>query len=228
MRSQRRTPHAHEIAARLDALPHRTAAELRHVRREVSEQLNDEESDVVLDFALELLATGAPGSHVIAYEAIRYHPTALSSLKWADIERLGSRMKSWGEVDTFACYVAGRAWRMGQISDRRIVKWARSSDRWWRRAALVSTVPLNVRAQGGQGDTARTLTICGELVDDRDPMVVKALSWALRELSVHDPDSVRAFVEANNRELASRIVREVKTKLETGRKQGCVPGGRAS
>ena len=61
-----------------------------------------------------------------------------------------------------------------------IERWTESPDRWWRRAALVATVPLNVAAQGGTGDATRTLRVCELLVDDRDDMVVKAMSWALR------------------------------------------------
>jgi hypothetical protein len=37
---------------------------------------------------------------------------------------------------------------------------AASADRWWRRAALVATVPLNLRSAGGKGDAARTLAVC--------------------------------------------------------------------
>ena len=54
--------------------------------------------------------------------------------------------------------------------------WARSPDRWLRRSALVATV-------GAKAEAARTLAVCAGLAADRDDMVVKALSWALRELS---------------------------------------------
>jgi len=49
-------------------------------------------------------------------------------------------------------------------------------DRWWRRAALVSTVPLKVDSSGG--DVARTLEVCRLLVTDRDDYGIKAMSWA--------------------------------------------------
>ena len=55
-------------------------------------------------------------------------------------------------------------------------------DFWWRRAALVSTVPLNAKSHGNGYRTADTLAICEMLIDDREDMVVKALSWALRVL----------------------------------------------
>ena len=48
-------------------------------------------------------------------------------------------------------------------------------------------MPLNLRAAGGTGDAERTLAVCAQLAADRDDMVVKALSWALRELIVWDP-----------------------------------------
>ena len=49
-------------------------------------------------------------------------------------------------------------------------------------------------------------------------MVVKAVSWALRELAIWDPAAVRAFLAAHDRELAARVKREARSKLETGLK----------
>jgi len=82
----------------------------------------------------------------------------------------------------------------------------------------VSTVPLNSRARGGGGDTARTVAVCRTLVGDRDDMVVKAMSWALRELAKRDPSAARRFLTAHRKELAARVLREVGNKLATGLK----------
>jgi 3-methyladenine DNA glycosylase AlkD len=49
-------------------------------------------------------------------------------------------------------------------------------------------------------------------------MVVKALSWALRELVVHDPGAVRAFLQEHEAVLAARVKHEVRNKLTTGLK----------
>jgi 3-methyladenine DNA glycosylase AlkD len=127
-------------------------------------------------------------------------------------------MAHWGDVDCFACFIGGRAWRCGRISDAAVRAWTRSEDWCWRRAALVSTVPLNSRAQGGAGDASRTLDICARLVSDRHDLVVKALSWALRELGKRQPGAVRRFLAKHREELAPRVIREVRNKLETGRK----------
>ena len=97
---------------------------------------------------------------------------------------------------------------------------------WWRRTALVCTVALNVKARGGDGDAHRTLQICSLLVSDRDPVVVKALSWALRALAPVDRDVVASFLRRHERELSRVVLREVETKLETGRKTRTAGAGR--
>ncbi|MGH7503963.1 MAG: DNA alkylation repair protein [Longimicrobiales bacterium] len=205
--------YAGHIAAALHDLTKHDAASLRNVRRSVSLQIETHAPRAVIAISLELLRTRAPGSHVVAYELILHHPTALAAIRRADLRRLGQTMNSWGEVDTFACYVAGRAWRAGQIRDDVIIQWTRSRNHWWRRAALVSTVPLNVRAQGGGGDPDRTLAICDLLAEDRHPMVSKALSWALRELAVRDAAAVRSFLDDAQDRLPASVIREVRSKL---------------
>ena len=154
----------------------------------------------------------------MAYEIILYHREAQQDLRSIDIAVLGRGMNSWAEVDCFASYVAGPAWRERRIPDSVVCRWAQSQNRWWRRAALVSTVPLNNRARGGTGDTSRTLKICRLLVKDRDDMVVKALSWSLRELSKRDRMAVVKFLNRYLKLLASRVKREVQNKLDTGLK----------
>ena len=56
------------------------------------------------------------------------------------------------------------------------------------------------------------------LADDRDDMVVKALSWPLRVLASHDPTAVQHFLTTNHHRLAARIKREAHNKLTTGLK----------
>jgi len=207
---------AAEIDARLCALPVRNTPSERAVRRAYSRQLRSAEPAFILDLARELLQTYGYRWH--AYELIRDHRAAFCALGEAEIEEFGQGIDSWSSVDSFARTLAGPAWLDGQVSDGLIHRWARSPDRWWRRAALVSTVALNVRSYGGTGDVARTLAVCRLLVDDRDDMVVKAMSWALREFVVHDPDAVREFLSEHEDALAARVQREVRNKLVTGLK----------
>jgi 3-methyladenine DNA glycosylase AlkD len=104
------------------------------------------------------------------------------------------------------------------VTDELFVRWAASPDLWWRRAALVSTVAFNVRSQGGKGDSAHTLAICRILASDHEDMVVKGISWALRELVYFDRRAVEGFLMEFDKVLAGRVKREVGNKLRTGLK----------
>jgi 3-methyladenine DNA glycosylase AlkD len=211
-------PLAAEIGTALGALTDQKTATARALRREYSRRLAGASGPDVVALALRLLERPEFASRFIAYELVAHHREALGSLKEAELLRLGRGLDGWGAVDTFACYLAGPAWREQQVPDALIHRWARSPDRWWRRAALVCTAALNNKARGGRGDTPGTLAICRQLVDDRDDMVVKALSWALRELAKRDPAAAEAFVSEYEATLAARVLREVRSKLRTGRK----------
>ncbi len=60
--------------------------------------------------------------------------------------------------------------------------------------------------------------MCRLLIDDRDDLVVKALSWALREVVVHDAAAVQAVLDRLRGHVAARVQREVGNKLTTGLK----------
>jgi hypothetical protein len=180
-----------EINGRLRSLNPRTIPNARGLRREYSKRIKTLPPAAVIELACRLLQRPGIFPRFVAYELVQHHQLAAASLNAKRLESLGKGIDSWEAVDTFACYLSGPAWREHLVPDSLIKKWAHSKDRWWRRAAVVSTVPLNNGARGGSGDIGRTIRICRLAVDDRDDMVVKALSWALRELSKRDPGAVR-------------------------------------
>jgi 3-methyladenine DNA glycosylase AlkD len=207
---------ATEIEQHLSVMRCSTAAELRAMRREFSRRLRAAEASTVFGVAERLLKTRGTVHRFVAYELIHHHPAALASLDAKRLECLGQGIDSWGAVDCFGVSLSGPAWRERFVKDSLIRGWARSEDHWWRRAALVSTVPLNSESRGGAGDVGRTLGICRLLQRDRDPMVMKALSWALRELAKRDPAAVRKYVSDRKDVLPALVLREVKNKLDTG------------
>lgn len=205
-----------KLFSELDSLPERRTAPMRRVRRKYSALLRPEDADFTIDVAQAILNSGR--HRWIAYELIRNHPAAFQSLDREMLEAFGQGLNSWSSVDSFSRTLSGPAWLAGLISMDTIRDWARSDDFWWRRAALVSTVALNVRSRGGEGDVGNTLAVCEMLVEDHEDMVVKGLSWALRELVVHDPKAVEEFLMIHVSVLAARVKREVRNKLRTGLK----------
>ena len=207
---------ASEMDAAIRCLTRQYTPVIRSIRRSYSQKIESASPEYVLEFARQLFFKH--GQRWNAYEIIAGHKAAFRGLGAAELEELGHGINSWWTVDSFARTLSGPAWLNGQIADDLILQWARSSDLWWRRAALVSTVALNVRSRGGKGDVRRTLAVCILLVGDHEDMVAKAMSWALRELIVHDPEAVQKFLDEHEQELAARVKREVRNKLITGLK----------
>lgn len=206
---------ADETTRKIQALEPANTANLRSVRRALSNEVKRGPAALVVALALELLRMG---HRFIACELVHAHNSALASLNIDLVESFGVGMNSWHSVDIFCTYIAGPCWREGQISDQDIACWAARESPWWRRAALVATTALTVRTRGGYGDSDRTLAVARLLVHDRHDMVVKALSWALRELVYWEPDRVEAFLAEHSDALAPRVRREVCNKLKTGLK----------
>jgi len=209
---------AAEIIIALTALTDLSTPSVRRLRRDYSRRLRKMSGEFVRTVALAVVEAGLVAALHVACELLAEHRQAFAGLNRKEIQGLGAGLADWASVDLFGCTIAGQAWREGILSDANILAWARSKDRWKRRLALVATVPLNSLARGGTGDVARTLKVCRALVDDRDDMVVKALSWALRELAKRDSTAVVAFVRQFGERLAARVVREVQNKLTTGLK----------
>jgi len=205
-----------EITGRIRALSDASVPNVRTIRRDISMRIARAELQQVIALALRL--SNEFGLRSVAYELVHHHKAALRSLDVGALEWFGRGIDGWKSVDAFALYLAGPAWREHQAPDSLISTWALSKDRWWRRASLVSTVALNNKARGGSGDSSRTIAVCRMLADDRDDMVVKGLSWALRELVRRDPDAVGQFLDESADILAARVKREVRNKLDTGLK----------
>jgi len=194
--------------------------DLRAIARDMARRLRGAHAEDVLELVETVIDANTFEGRQAAYEVLARHPAALAALTAERVERLGRGIDNWASVDAFAVTIAGLAWREGELDDDAVQRWVKSPDRWWRRAAVVCTVALNQKSHGGTGDTARTLAICEIVAGDRDDMVAKALSWALRALSVVDREAVVAFLDRHGPELPSRVRREVGSKLATGLKSG--------
>jgi hypothetical protein len=201
--------------AQVRALPVKSAVPMRAVRVALSRQLKSAAPAEIVDAATRLKAKGLDW---FGWELIYAHKLTLKSIDRDTVEALGQGMASWPETDGFGMILAGPAWLHGRLSDRDIARWAKSGDVWWRRAALVATTGLNNKSRGGRGDAERTLGIVELLIDDREDMIVKAVSWALRMLAPWQPKAVEQFLETHGDRLAPRVRREVRNKLRTGYK----------
>lgn len=205
---------AAEIRAEIAALPRRDTPSIRALRKRRSDELKRAPAELVLAGARALELAQPQEGKWVAYELIRHHPAAYAAFAPDQVEDYASRLASWYSVDAFGTILSGPLWAKGRLPDAIIAAWSASDTRWLRRLALVSSVGRNgVRAAPGA-----TFELCLRLAGDRDDMVEKAVSWALRYLSQKDRAAVAAFMAEHSDRFTARVRREVRHKLDTGRK----------
>lgn len=165
-----------------------------------------------------LLASGVLEAHLVAWDVLAKDRKALAALTPSAARELMSGLDNWVTVDTLGPRVLGVAWRHGALSDDFVRGLQTSENPFERRLALTMTIALNLKSRGGRGDARRTLEVVERALDDRHDLVVKAVSWALRQLVDWDRDAVLHFLAQHDQHVAARVRREVQRKLETGKK----------
>lgn len=138
MSGKRNLADVKKIAAKFDAeiraLAVLNAPNARAIRRKYSWKLKQVKPTFILELVRVLM--NKYKHQWAAYELIQSHKAAFQCIRKKELEEFGCGINSWWTVDSFARILSGPAWLNGQVSDKLIHKWARSKDRWWRRAAL--------------------------------------------------------------------------------------------
>ncbi|MGC9371400.1 MAG: DNA alkylation repair protein [Paracoccaceae bacterium] len=119
------------------------------------------------------------------------------SAAWALIKAWVPEFDAWAVADHAS--IAGQK-RLLADPDRvdELEDWTRSDHLWTRRAALVMTLPWTKQNHPKPRDLEirdRVLGWAAGYVDDPEWFIQKAVAWWLRELSKHDPERTRAFLE---------------------------------
>lgn len=110
---------------------------------------------------------------------------------------------NWASCDTFCNHTVGDFMDQYPECITELSEWARSENRWMRRAAAVSLiVPVK---RGKFADEA--IDIADLLLTDTDDMVQKGYGWLLKEASREHTDDVFAFVMANKRQMPRTALR---------------------
>ncbi len=104
---------------------------------------------------------------------------------------------SWAIAD-HACSAIGKRLVAEPARLDTVETWTTSDHIWTRRAALVATLPWAKLTHPKPQDEAtrdRVLGWAAGYVPDRDWFIQKSIAWWLRDLSKHDADRTRAFLQ---------------------------------
>jgi 3-methyladenine DNA glycosylase AlkD len=111
------------------------------------------------------------------------------------------RVSTWADHDALVQYLIGHMMVSDPRRVRRVFVWARSKDRWHRRAAAVAL--LRGTNQGLFWDEVQKIT--HRLLGDEGDMVRKGLGWLLRETARYDGAGTMPLL-MSIRERAPRLV----------------------
>jgi 3-methyladenine DNA glycosylase AlkD len=92
------------------------------------------------------------------------------------------RISTWADHDGLVSYLIGPMIAADPKRAKLVFEWAKSPDRWHRRAAAVALI----RAIRVQQCRPEVVKVTGMLLADKDDMVQKGLGWLLREAAKYD------------------------------------------
>jgi len=117
---------------------------------------------------------------------------------WQLVRAEARRARDWITVDSLA-HVAGRGILLEPYRWAELEQLVYSPWHWERRlvGSTIATIPYADRTLGRRPEIARRgLAIVRDLIGDAEPDVQKALSWALRSLTLVDEAATVAFLRA--------------------------------
>lgn len=118
------------------------------------------------------------------------------------------RIDSWADHDGLVHYLISPMVAAKPARTKSVFRWAKSSNRWHRRAACVALI----RGARARIFFPEIVKLSDSLLDDQDDMVQKGLGWLLRETAKFDAKSTVPYL-MKIRQKAPRLV--LRTACET-------------
>lgn len=123
-------------------------------------------------------------------------------------------INNWDLVDASAPYLVG-----SHVVRKQLLRWARSTNLWTRRIAMLSTF-ARLRA-GRFGDT---LAVAAVLLSDKEDLLHKATGWMLREVGKRDRASLETFLRRHSRKMPRTMLRYAIERLPPARRKAWLAG----
>jgi 3-methyladenine DNA glycosylase AlkD len=192
--------------------------------REIVKRWRRQHKDISFEDLLPLVDTLWAGQsreeRLVGLELLQHYPHLIPELPWVWFDKRLKDLDNWELTDVLGVGVLGPwvACRTEQ-GTRHLHGLLSREDVWSRRLGLVATVGLN-RSQPGAETLSLVLSLIDQVKGERHPAITQAVSWVLRQMSGNDPAAVVAYLDENEALLAGHVLREVRNKLQTGRKDG--------
>lgn len=118
-------------------------------------------------------------------------------------------LTNWATTDTLCTGIIYETVKKDPRLVERLIEWTGSENRWRRRAAAVTLVPI-----ARKGDMlVDVFRVADRLMEDPDDMAQKGVGWLLKEASKKHPDDVRKYLIRWRPKTTSLILRYASEKL---------------
>ncbi len=186
----------------------KTADLRRFARRAQRDILAESDLSTLLQVADRLFSGEVTEEKNLAVLLLENRLRDFGDAEFRRFERWLPRITNWSEHDALVHCLIGPLMAADRRRTARAFLWARSSDRWHRRAAAVSLI----QATRHRLYFREILQLSDKLLADENEMVQKGLGWLLRETAKADPArTVRYLLKIRSR--APRLV--LRTACET-------------
>src|ERR1022692_3061904 len=148
-------------------------------RREVSKE---QDLDFLIEVADHLFLGSVLEEKVAAVFLLEKLDGEFGDSEFKRFESWLDRISSWADHDALVHYLIAPMVAAKPVRARAVFRWARSTNRWQRRAACVALI-RGSRAKMFFPDTTKLSNL---LLGDKDDMVQKGLGWLLRETAKFD------------------------------------------
>ncbi len=200
----------------LEVLGTRTPDLRRAAKRWVGEN-RQRDPRAAEEMAAALWSAGSRDERLVGLEILRWFPGSIERLSESQLFAWSGEIDSWPTCDLSALIV-GRWILGGPLRRKQFLYRLVEADGVWRpRLAIVSTVPI---IRSGEVPADYTLSLLDRVLGRREPLIVKAVSWSLRDLAKHDRRRAQRYLRDRDDLLPALIRREVGNVLRTGRKSG--------
>jgi 3-methyladenine DNA glycosylase AlkD len=158
-------------------------AELRRVMRELRREIRKEHRlDYLVKVADELFSGCVLEEKVAAVFLLEGLDGEFGDSEFKLFEAWLDRISSWADHDGLVHYLIAPMVGAKPARARKVFRWAKSANRWHRRAACVALI-RGARVRKFFSEIKR---LSGFLLADEDNMVQKGLGWLLRETAKYD------------------------------------------
>jgi len=156
-------------------------------------------------FATEVYELRSVGIAVLELKEKLLSPV---DLPWL-IERVRTS-PTWAHVDWLAAKVIGPVVERSGKAQVLLPRWAKDSDVWVRRTALLAQLDA---LRAGRGDFELFEKVAAPLLEEKEFWIRKATGWVLRDVSRKRPELTARFVETHVRRMSGLTFREATRHL---------------